>query len=86
MVVCADNFIDDILVKQFKQVFRQFSSPFIGMSRIFFSPCNRVLTFGVSMLMTLRIMLTKRKILLVVGIVVAIVIGLYTGLFGMTAI
>ena len=56
------------------------------MSKIFLSPCNHALNFGVSMLMTLRIMLTKRKILLVLGIVVAIVIGLYTGLFVMTAI
>lgn len=28
----------------------------------------------------------KKKILLIVGIVVAIVIGLYTGLFGMTLV
>jgi hypothetical protein len=34
--------------------------------------------------MTLYAMFTKRKILLILGIVVAIVIGLYTGLFGMT--
>lgn len=34
--------------------------------------------------MTLFVMFTKRKFLLILGIVVAIVIGLYTGLFGMT--
>jgi uncharacterized protein YneF (UPF0154 family) len=36
--------------------------------------------------MTLSVMFTKRKILLILGIVVAIVIGLYTGLFGMTVV
>jgi len=33
--------------------------------------------------MTLKYTLMKRKILLVVGIVVAIMIGMFTGLFGM---
>jgi hypothetical protein len=33
--------------------------------------------------MILDIMLTKRKILLVLGVVVAIVIGVYAGVFGM---
>ena len=56
------------------------------MSINFSAICNQALTFGVSVLMTLRMMLTKRKILLILGIVVAIVIGLYTGLFGMSAI
>jgi hypothetical protein len=31
-----------------------------------------------------EIMVSKRKILLVVGVAVAIVIGIYTGVFGMT--
>jgi len=34
--------------------------------------------------MTLTHMFTKRRILLILGIVVAIMVGLYTGLFGMT--
>jgi hypothetical protein len=34
--------------------------------------------------MILHSMLLRRKILLVFGIVVAIVVGMYTGLFGMT--
>lgn len=72
-------------VKQFNQNLRHFSKRFISMSRNSFNPYNQALTFGVNTLMTLRIMLTKRKILLVLGVVVAIVIGLYTGLFGMTA-
>jgi hypothetical protein len=33
--------------------------------------------------MTLKFVLTKRNIVLIVGIVVAIVIGISTGLFGM---
>ena len=86
MVVPTDNSIDTVIVKLLNVDLDTSVAIFIGMSRFFFSPGNHALTFGVSMLMTLRIMLTKRKILLVLGIVVAIVIGLYTGLFGMTAI
>lgn len=33
--------------------------------------------------MTLETMLTKKKVMLVIGIAVAIVIGVFTGLFGM---
>lgn len=35
--------------------------------------------------MTLKYTLMKRKILLVVGIVVAILVSMYTGLFGMAS-
>ncbi len=35
--------------------------------------------------MTLKFMITRRKILLVVGIAVAIAVGISTGLFGMSA-
>lgn len=35
--------------------------------------------------MTLKIMVTRRKILLLVGVIVAVVVGLSTGLFGMGA-
>jgi hypothetical protein len=31
-------------------------------------------------------MLTKRKVLVIVGVAVAIIIGIHTGLFGMTLI
>lgn len=44
---------------------------------------NSEANFDVYTGMTLKFTLMKRKILLVVGIVVAIVIGLSTGLFGM---
>ena len=86
MVAPIYNSIDRITVKLLNLDFRRFSKHFSGMSRNFLTPCNQALTFGVSMLMTLRMMLTKRKILLILGVVVAIVIGLYTGLFGMSAI
>lgn len=33
--------------------------------------------------MTLETMFTKKKVMLVIGIAVAIVIGMFTGLFGM---
>ena len=86
MVAPIYNSVYDIPVKLLDFNFRQFSSLLIGMSKNFFIPGNRTLTFGVCMLMTIRMMLTKRKILLILGVVVAIVIGLYTGLFGMSAI
>jgi hypothetical protein len=31
-----------------------------------------------------HVMFTKRKILVIIGIAVAIIVGFYTGLFGMT--
>jgi hypothetical protein len=35
--------------------------------------------------MTRKYMITRRKILLILGVIVAIVVGLSTGLLGMTA-
>ncbi len=43
-----------------------------------------MLYFWSLIVVMVEIMISKRKILLVVGVAVAIVIGIYTGVFGMT--
>jgi hypothetical protein len=55
-----------------------------AIEEIIFCSMQRLRDISCLKAMLLESMLLKRKILLVFGIVVAIVVGLYTGLFGMT--
>lgn len=51
-----------------------------------FMRCNCYLTFGVYRVYRRIVMLTKRKILVVIGIIVAILITFYTGVFGISSV